>query len=90
MGWCAGLLPRWIDFVKHKIYTRRYEMKTSLKRFIRFIRSERSKKGQDFPEYALILGTVAVVALAVLAPLRQAIITAFNFAISALQAAVGG
>ena len=65
-------------------------MKTSLKRFICFTRSERSEKGQDFPEYALILGTVAVVALAVLAPLRQAIITAFNFAIAALQAAVGG
>ena len=65
-------------------------MKTSLRRFIRFTRSERSEKGQDFPEYALILGTIAVVALAVLAPLRQAIITAFNFAIAALQAAIGG
>ena len=65
-------------------------MKTSLKRFTGFLRSKRSEKGQDFPEYALILGTVAVVALAVLAPLRQAIITAFNFAIAALQAAVGG
>jgi len=57
---------------------------------MQYLRSDRSQKGQDFPEYALILGTVAVVALAVLAPLRQAIITAFNFAISALQAAVGG
>lgn len=65
-------------------------MKTGFKRFFHFIRSARSEKGQDFPEYALILGTVAVVALAVLAPLRQAIITAFNFAIAALQAAVGG
>ena len=65
-------------------------MKTSLRRFVRFIRSEGSEKGQDFPEYALILGTIAIVALAVLAPLRTAIINAFNFAISALQAAVGG
>jgi Flp pilus assembly pilin Flp len=65
-------------------------MKTSIKHLIRFLQSERSEKGQDFPEYALILGTIAIVALAVLAPLRTAIITAFNFAISALQAAVGG
>ncbi|HLE15550.1 MAG TPA: hypothetical protein VI776_12445 [Anaerolineales bacterium] len=65
-------------------------MKTSLRRFAGFIRSKRAEKGRDFPEYALILGTIAVVALAVLAPLRQAIINAFNFAIAALQAAVGG
>lgn len=65
-------------------------MKASLKNFVQFVRSEHSEKGQDFPEYALILGTVAVIALAVLAPLRQAIINAFNFAIAALQAALGG
>ncbi|MEJ2710658.1 MAG: Flp family type IVb pilin [Anaerolineales bacterium] len=65
-------------------------MKSRLKRLIDFLRDKRDEKGQDFPEYALILGTIAVVALAVLAPLRQAILTAFNFAISALQAAVGG
>ena len=65
-------------------------MKTKLKRLVGFLRNKRIEKGQDFPEYALILGTIAVVALAVLAPLRQAILTAFNFAISALQAAVGG
>jgi Flp pilus assembly pilin Flp len=65
-------------------------MKAKLKRFMQYLRSDRSQKGQDFPEYALILGTIAIVALAVLAPLREAIITAFNFAIAALQAAVGG
>ena len=65
-------------------------MKSRLKRLVDFLRDKRDEKGQDFPEYALILGTIAVVALAVLAPLRQAILTAFNFAISALQAAVGG
>jgi Flp pilus assembly pilin Flp len=64
-------------------------MKT-VQRLIHFLRSERSQKGQDFPEYALILGTIAVIALAVLAPLRTAVINAFNFAIAALQAAVGG
>ena len=65
-------------------------MKASLKRFASLIRIRQHEKGQDFPEYALILGTIAVIALAVLAPLRTAIINAFNFAIAALQAAVGG
>jgi Flp pilus assembly pilin Flp len=65
-------------------------MKTILKRLLQYLRSDRSQKGQDFAEYALILGTIAIVALAVLAPLREAIITAFNIAIAALQAAVGG
>ena len=65
-------------------------MKASLKRFASLIRIRQREKGQDFPEYALILGTIAVIALAVLAPLRTAIINAFNFAIAALQAAVGG
>lgn len=65
-------------------------MKAILRRFSRSLRSGRSEKGQDFPEYALILGTIAIVALAVLAPLRTAIINAFNFAIAALQSAVGG
>jgi Flp pilus assembly pilin Flp len=65
-------------------------MKTSLKRLGSLFRIRQSEKGQDFPEYALILGTIAVIALAVLAPLRTAIINAFNFAIAALQAAVGG
>lgn len=65
-------------------------MKTFLRRISHFLRTERSQKGQDFPEYALILGTIAIIALAVLAPLRTAIINAFNFAIAALQAAVGG
>ena len=65
-------------------------MKTFLRRISHFLRAERSQKGQDFPEYALILGTIAIIALAVLAPLRTAIINAFNFAIAALQAAVGG
>jgi Flp pilus assembly pilin Flp len=65
-------------------------MKAIFKRFSQLLRSERSEKGQDFPEYALILGTIAIIALAVLAPLRTAIINAFNFAIAALQAAIGG
>ena len=50
----------------------------------RFFQDE---QGQDFAEYALILGAVAVVALAVLASYRQELINAFNKAIEALQAA---
>ena len=65
-------------------------MKAILRRFPQLLKRERSEKGQDFPEYALILGSIAIIALAVLAPLRTAIINAFNFAIAALQAAIGG
>jgi Flp pilus assembly pilin Flp len=51
---------------------------------MRFIKDER---GQDFAEYALILGAVAVVALAVLASYKTELTNAFNRAIAALQAA---
>ena len=46
--------------------------------------------GQDFAEYALILGAIAVVALAVIANYRTELTNAFNKAISALQMASGG
>jgi Flp pilus assembly pilin Flp len=55
-------------------------MKT-LKRFII------DEGGQDFAEYALILGAIAVVALAVIAAYKDELTNAFNKAISALQAA---
>ena len=44
-------------------------------------------EGQDFAEYALILGAVAVVALAVLSSYKTELTNAFNQAITALQAA---
>lgn len=53
----------------------------------RFIREE---DGQDFAEYALILGAIAVVALAVIANYRAELTNAFNRAIEALQMASGG
>lgn len=46
--------------------------------------------GQDFAEYALILGAVAVVALAVLGPFKNELRAAFQAGIDALRAARGG
>ncbi len=49
----------------------------------RFIKNER---GQDFAEYALIFGTIGVVAIAVLIRYRTELISSFNSGIAALQA----
>lgn len=54
---------------------------------LRFIREDR---GQDFAEYALILGAVGAVAIAVIARYKNELIAAFNTGIQALQAARGG
>jgi len=50
----------------------------------------KDSKGQDFAEYALILGAVGVVALAVIASYKEELIAAFNSGINALRAARGG
>jgi Flp pilus assembly pilin Flp len=55
-------------------------MKT-IKRFIK------DDQGQDFAEYALLLGAIAVVALAVISSYKNELLNAFNRAIAALQAA---
>ena len=55
----------------------------SIKAFVR------EDEGQDFAEYALILGAIAVVAIAVLANYRTELMNAFNKAIQALQLASG-
>ncbi len=55
-----------------------------LKRFV----SE--EDGQDFAEYALILGAVGVVAIAVIARYRNELQAAFEAGIQALRAARGG
>ena len=44
-------------------------------------------EAQDFAEYALILGAIAVVALAVISSYKNELTNAFNQAIAALQAA---
>lgn len=55
-----------------------------LKRFVR------EEEGQDFAEYALILGAVGVVAIAVIARYREELQAAFEAGIQALRAARGG
>ncbi|MEA3349869.1 MAG: hypothetical protein U9Q82_04535 [Chloroflexota bacterium] len=50
----------------------------------------RDDAGQDFAEYALILGAVAVVATAVLTTYKDELIATFNAGINALRAARGG
>jgi Flp pilus assembly pilin Flp len=55
--------------------------------FLRFLKDE---EGQDFAEYALILGAVGVVALAVIVRYREELMAAFNQGIEALRAARGG
>ncbi|MBC8508534.1 MAG: hypothetical protein H8D34_27060 [Chloroflexi bacterium] len=47
-------------------------------------------EGQDFAEYALLLGAIGVVAIAVIARYKEELIAAFNSGINALQAARGG
>jgi Flp pilus assembly pilin Flp len=53
----------------------------------RFVREE---KGQDFAEYALILGAVGVVAIAVIARYKTELMAAFEAGIEALRVARGG
>jgi Flp pilus assembly pilin Flp len=53
----------------------------------RFVREE---EGQDFAEYALILGAVGLVAIAVNARYRSEMQAAFEAGIQALRAARGG
>lgn len=48
------------------------------------------EEGQDFAEYALILGAIGVVALAVIVRYRNELIAAFNQGIEALRQARGG
>jgi len=55
-----------------------------LKRFMR------EEDGQDFAEYALILGAIGVVAIAVIARYRNELIAAFETGIEALRMAPGG
>jgi Flp pilus assembly pilin Flp len=57
------------------------------KTLVRFVREE---EGQDFAEYALILGAVGVVAIAVIARYKNELMAAFNAGIEALRQARGG
>ena len=48
------------------------------------------EQGQDFAEYALILGAIGVVAIAVIARYKTELIAAFQAGIDALRMARGG
>lgn len=60
------------------------------KHFSLLIRFLSDEEGQDFAEYALILGAIGVVALAVIVRYREELMAAFNQGIEALRAARGG
>ena len=60
------------------------------KRFGLLFKFLTDEDGQDFAEYALILGAVGVVALAVIVRYRNELMAAFNQGIEALRAARGG
>lgn len=60
------------------------------KRFGLLLKFLSDEEGQDFAEYALILGAVGVVALAVIVRYRNELMAAFNQGIEALRAARGG
>lgn len=62
-------------------------IKRVTKRALEFLLDE---EGQDFAEYALILGAVGVVAIAVIVRYRTELIASFNQGIEALRAARGG
>lgn len=62
-------------------------LKKATKKALAFLADE---EGQDFAEYALILGAVGVVAIAVIVRYRNELIASFNQGIEALRAARGG
>ena len=64
-----------------------HALKKATKQVFEFLVDE---EGQDFAEYALILGAVGVVAIAVIVRYRNELIASFNQGIEALRAARGG
>ena len=60
------------------------------KHFSLFLKFLSDEEGQDFAEYALILGAIGVVAIAVIVRYRNELIAAFNQGIEALRQARGG
>ena len=66
------------------LFQHQYRNKKGL--IVRFLQDD---EGQDFAEYALILGAIAVVALAVISQYKEELLNAFQTAIAALQAATG-
>ncbi len=55
------------------------------KKLVRFLRDE---NGQDFAEYALLLGAIGAIALAVISTFKDSITAGFNKGIEAMDQAV--
>jgi len=66
---------------------KKIQFKRTKKLFLRFVSDS---EGQDFAEYALLLGAIAVVALAVISSYKEQLLAAYQKAIAAQQAANGG
>jgi len=62
-------------------------LKNASRTFLRFLSDQ---EGQDFAEYALILGAVGAVAIAVIVRYRTELQAAFEQGIQALRQARGG
>ena len=73
-----------VNTITSKIDNVKCRVRSFAKKADEFIKDE---TGQDFAEYALILGAVAAVALVVLAAFKTELIAAFNAGIQALRAA---
>lgn len=85
-------LPAWAHSTQATVQPRRprtalgsgNRLYLTLRRFLR------DETAQDFAEYALILGAIGVVAMAVIMRYRNELIAAFNAGIEALRMARGG
>ena len=62
-------------------------MRKQIALFTKFLSDE---EGQDFAEYAMILGAIGVVAIAVIVRYRNELLGAFEQGIEALRQARGG
>jgi Flp pilus assembly pilin Flp len=71
-----------MSFKKENVVMRKYI--ALLKKFLS------DEEGQDFAEYAMILGAIGVVALAVIMRYRNELTAAFDQGIEALRQARGG
>lgn len=73
-----------VNTITSKIDNVKCRVRSFAKKADEFIQDE---TGQDFAEYALLLGVISGVALLVLAAFKNELIAAFNAAIAALRAA---
>jgi Flp pilus assembly pilin Flp len=89
----AGRIPLfsiWYSLSWQKFLPAHFFQKGVTNMFQTLVRFVREEEGQDFAEYALILGAVGVVAIAVIAQYKTELIAAFQAGIQGLRAARGG